>query len=94
MNELDPKQEETIVRIEKKLKESEVALAKEKAAKKSSVMLDRKQAKELLIKTQNIDTSIAGVRTDPEMDEVIDGVKYYFLMSMPSPKALLPMPIG
>ena len=31
-----------------------------------------------MISPKSMLTSIAGVRTDPEMDEIIDGVTYYF----------------
>jgi hypothetical protein len=53
--------------------------AEEKAAQeKAKVVIDKKRAEEILVETVGVDRSIAGVRSDAEMDEVRDGVTYYF----------------
>ncbi|WP_338752232.1 SH3 domain-containing protein [Bacillus sp. FJAT-52991] len=44
----------------------------------SNTKISRSEAKKILIKTKKIDTKIAGVRSDPEMDQVVNGVTYYF----------------
>ncbi|MFK2827032.1 SH3 domain-containing protein [Bacillus sp. B190/17] len=44
---------------------------------RSSGKISRNQAKQILIKTNKINTRIAGVRDLPEMDRTVNGVTYY-----------------
>jgi len=53
--------------------------AQEKAAQeKAKMAIDKKRAEEILVETLGVDRSIAGVRSDAAMDEVRDGVTYFF----------------
>lgn len=48
------------------------------AQEKDKEIIDKQRAEEILVETLDVDRSIAGVRTDAAMDEVRDGVTYYF----------------
>jgi hypothetical protein len=48
------------------------------AQEKAEMGIDKKRAEEILVETLGVDRSIAGVRSDETMDEVRDGVTYYF----------------
>ncbi|PMC37333.1 hypothetical protein CJ195_11255 [Bacillus sp. UMB0899] len=53
--------------------------AQEKAAQeKDKEIIDKQRAEEILVETVDVDRSIAGVRSDEAMDEVREGVTYYF----------------
>lgn len=64
--------------LAKMAEEQRKAEEQQAAAEKSKEKIDRKRAEEILAESRDVDRSIAGIRSEPEMDEVINGVTYYF----------------